>query len=168
MSKLEQLEKLHQLRKEGAITEEEFQKLKAEAMGETDWVQKATDATTEINQKVSQMTSEVKFEDWAMFIHLSLLINFVAPLLGILLPVILWQMKKDQSEFIDEQGQVVVNWILTSLVIGAIGFVLTFILIGQLVLFALLFMNVAFPIIGALEAKKGRTWKYPLSIQFIR
>ena len=67
---------------------------------------------------------------WAMFIHLSQFAGYVVPLAGLVVPIILWQMKKDESEFIDENGRMAVNWIMTEFVFLIAGIALTFLIIG--------------------------------------
>jgi uncharacterized protein len=107
-------------------------------------------------------------KQWAFFLHLSLLAGFVVPLAGLVVPIIIWQIKKDEFPEIDVHGKHVVNWLITVLVYGAGGFILSFVIIGIPILIALGVICVAFPIIGAVKANNGEVWKYPLTITFIR
>ena len=101
-----------------------------------------------------------------MFIHLSLLSGFVIPLGGLLVPIILWQLKKDEFPSSNAHGYVVVNWLLSALIYGIVCFILTFIVIGILGYIALAIVAVVFPIIGGIKANDGELWEYPLSIRF--
>lgn len=103
---------------------------------------------------------------WNMFIHLSLLSGFVIPLGGLLVPIILWQLKKDEFPSSNAHGYVVVNWLLSALIYGIVCFILTFIVIGILGYIALAIVAVVFPIIGGIKANDGELWEYPLSIRF--
>jgi uncharacterized protein len=112
--------------------------------------------------------SDNDFRTWAMVLHLSLLAGYtVVPLVGLIAPIVIWQIKKNEMPAIDEHGKIVVNWIISSLIYSAIGFVLMFILIGVPILIALYVLGIVFPIIGAIKANSGIAWKYPLSINFI-
>ena len=105
---------------------------------------------------------------WATFLHLSLLAGLVVPGAGFVLPIILWQIKKDELPGIDAHGKVVVNWLISALIYGVICGMLFFLLIGIPLLCVLALLSLIFPIIGALRANEGVVWKYPLSIRFSR
>ena len=106
--------------------------------------------------------------NWCMFIHLSQFCNYVVPIGGLIVPLILWVMKKDESAIIDLHGKIVLNWIITEFIL-AIGFViLSFIIIGIPLLLALLVLGFVFPILGAVKAQNGETWPYPFSFEFIK
>lgn len=104
---------------------------------------------------------------YAMFIHLSQLAGSIIPLLGWVLPLVLWQSKKDHSAYIDANGKIVMNWIISSLIYGIIAFILAFIGIGIILLITLGICSLIFIIVGAIKANNGEIWPYPLSIRFI-
>ena len=101
---------------------------------------------------------------WAMFIHFSILAGWVVPLAGLVVPIILWQIKKDELPGIVPHAHIVLNWIVSSLVYAAICFVLMFILIGVLGFMALGIVTIVFAIIGGLKANEGEVWEYPGTI----
>ncbi len=105
---------------------------------------------------------------WAMFVHFSLLAGFIVPILGLALPIIIWQLKKTDFPEIDAHGKVVVNWIISAIIYGIACSLLFYISIGIPVLFVLAAVCVIFPIIGGIKANNGELWKYPLSIQFFK
>ena len=96
----------------------------------------------------------------AMLAHLLGLIGFLGPLL-------IWLLKKDDDQFIDDQGKEALNFQLTLLIGYLIGGVLTLILIGILVVLALGIMHIVFAIMGALKAKEGIAYRYPICIRFL-
>lgn len=106
-------------------------------------------------------------KQYAMFIHLSQLAGMIIPFLGWVLPLILWQTKKDTSPFIDENGKIVMNWIISSLIYGIICFILFFLLVGFFLLIVMGICSLVFIIVGAIKANDGELWTYPLSIRFI-
>jgi uncharacterized Tic20 family protein len=102
-------------------------------------------------------------------LHLSQLLGFtVLPLLGLIAPIIIWQIKKEQYPSIDEHGKTVVNWIISELIYGAIAFVLVFVVIGIPVLAVLGMLGLVFPIIGGIKANNGELWHYPMSINIVK
>jgi uncharacterized protein len=105
---------------------------------------------------------------WAMFLHLSSLAGCIIPLAGFIAPIVIWQIKKDESPMIDEHGKIVVNWIISSVIYGCICLLLSFLLIGIPLLFVLALLSLIFPIIGGVKANNGELWKYPLTIQFLK
>lgn len=147
---IERLEKLQDLRDKGIITEEEFQAERAKAIQAS---------------KTASDDDEDKDNNFGVILHLSQFAGWVVPLLGFLLPIILWQSRKD-SEIIDQHGRVVTNWLLSSIIYFAVSFVLTPFVIGFFMLFALVLCNIIFVVIGAVKAGSGVAWKYPLSIPF--
>ena len=105
---------------------------------------------------------------WAMFCHLAGLGGFVplAPIFGsIIAPLIVWQIKKDQFAFVDEQGKEAVNFQI-SILIYAIVAALT--CIGLALLPAVYVFDVVFLLIAAVKANNGEHYRYPLTIRFIK
>jgi uncharacterized Tic20 family protein len=62
----------------------------------------------------------------------------------------------------------IVNWLISCLIYGAVSLVLCLVLIGFLGFIALFVMGVAFPIIGGIKANNGELWEYPLTIKFLK
>lgn len=123
------------------------------------------------NQESQAMLAEARDREarlWAMILHLSVLAGFVVPLAGLIAPIVIWQLKKGDLPEIDVHGKIVVNWIISAIIYGAVSYVLTFVLIGFLLLIALAVLAVIFPILGAIKAYNGEIWRYPLSIQFLK
>jgi uncharacterized Tic20 family protein len=101
---------------------------------------------------------------WAMFIHFSILAGWLVPLGGLVVPILLWQLKKDELPGIEPHAHIVVNWILSSLVYAVICFILSFVLIGVLGFVVLGLVTIAFAIIGGVRANEGVVWEYPGTI----
>jgi uncharacterized Tic20 family protein len=105
---------------------------------------------------------------WAMFVHLSRLAAFVLPVAGLAVPIVIWQLKKDDLPEIDGHGMIVVNWMISAIIYGFVSFLLVFALIGVPLLIALSALSILFPIIGGIKAGNGEVWRYPLSIPFLK
>ncbi len=151
----DEIEKLNQLRQSGALTEEEYQSAKAAQLRQGEGV-----AT---NPVVGKPLDE---KTWAALLHLSQFCGFILPLAGLVVPIILWQIKKDESAVIDRNGRIIANWLVTALLAGVVFWALCFVLIGIPLLFILALLCVVFPIFGAVKASNGEVWPYPLSYRF--
>lgn len=99
---------------------------------------------------------------WATLIHIGgILIGFISPLIGYLV-------LKDRSAFVREHSRQALNFQITMAIAYVVGWVLTIVLIGFLVVMAVWVVNIVFSIIAAIAANKGELYKYPLTIQFIK
>lgn len=105
-------------------------------------------------------------KQWAMFVHLSQFLGFLLPVAGLVAPIVIWQMKKKDSPYIDVHGKLVANWIISAVIYSIACILLAFIVIGIPLLLALVLLNIIFPIMGGIKANNGETWAYPLAITF--
>ena len=158
MSIADELDRLNALREKGALSEEEFEQAKASALATT------PSAGQRLDQAVTNLTTNEN--SWAMLIHLTQFCGYVVPVAGWLVPLVLWLMKKDESEYIDAQSKIVMNWMLTELIYTFVCFLLMLVVIGAILFIPLAIIAVVFPIIGAVKANSGELWPYPLSIRF--
>ena len=117
-------------------------------------------------QQAPASVSEIN--QWAMFVHLSLYCGFIIPLAGLIVPIVLWQMKKDIWPLIDQHGKNVVNWIISVVIYSIVCFILTFVVIGAFGFIALAIVALIFPLIGGLKANNGELWSYPLSLKILK
>ncbi len=121
---------------------------------------------------------------WGMFCHLSALSGFIGvPFGAILGPLIVWLIKKDSSQFVDQQGKSSLNFQISILLYGIIPFLvalgglgafadqfflaIVFVPIAALLVIALVVFETVQVIIASIAARDGRTHIYPLSIKFI-
>ncbi|MDR1484181.1 MAG: DUF4870 domain-containing protein [Planctomycetaceae bacterium] len=110
----------------------------------------------------------MKPNTYCMLLHLSQLLNFVIPLAGIIVPVVLWAINKDKDSMVDQHGKIVVNWILSLVIYCAVSAILFIVIVGFVLLIVLSILAIIFPIIGGIKANDGIEWKYPLSIPFFK
>ena len=90
------------------------------------------------------------------------------PLAGLIAPILIWQIKKDELPEIDVHGKIVVNWIISEILYGVLCVILLFVVVGLPLLVALGVLAVVFPIIGGIKANNGEVWRYPMSITFFQ
>jgi uncharacterized Tic20 family protein len=128
---------------------------------------------------------------FCMLMHLSQFASSVFPLAGIIMPIVMWQQFKKDSSVIHENGKQIMNFMLTTFLVGivftlgivavvmtlftnastdqsqaafsAMGIVTILIFAGG---FSIAY--VVFIILAAIKAYNGQLGKYPLTIRFIR
>jgi uncharacterized Tic20 family protein len=101
----------------------------------------------------------------AAMTHLSGLSGYIIPFGGVLVPIIIWIVKKDSLLISAIARQAVILNIAVFVAIGVTAILwLTIILIPVVVLFwcALGLAAIALPIIGAVKANGGLYYKYPV------
>ncbi len=155
-----EIEKLQKLKQDGTISEEEFEQAKKKLL------EKPTTVWDNVNKAASDVSKDVN--TWSMFIHLSQFCGYIIPLAGLVVPIVLWQLKKNESEIIDRHGKIVTNWIISEIIYGFVSALLVALVIGIPMLIALGVMAIVFPIIGGIKANNGEVWPYPLSIKFFK
>lgn len=153
MNLADELQKLNELRQSGALSEQEFQKAKENLLEQN---------------RPAQPVCGVDSNTWGVIMHLSQFCAYLLPLAGIVVPLILWQVKKNESAIIDRHGKIVMNWVLTELILAFIFVMLIFVVIGIPLLVVLGILGVVFPIIGAIKAANGEVWPYPCSFRFFK
>ena len=132
----------------------------------------------------------------AALLHLSAFAKYLIPFAGIVVPLIIWQTKKHQSQYVDENGKSVVNFhlsilaysIVIAIVVGIffIGSIVNYIeienaggdvipidlitvgIIGASVLGIWTIAEFVLVILGTVRANEGTVYKYPLTINFIK
>ena len=117
---------------------------------------------------MNTIPTEQQARTWAMFLHLSQLAGFALPLAGLVVPILIWQLKKAELPELDVHGKIVVNWILSALIYAVVCVILIFLLVGLPLLLILGVLAIVFPIVGGIKANNGEAWKYPLSISFFK
>lgn len=106
--------------------------------------------------------------NWAMLCHLSGFAGFFFPFGGIIGPLICWLSRKDESEWVNENGKSSMNFQLSVLLYVILAIPLIFILIGIPIIIFIGTLKVICIIIASVKAAKGERFKYPLSIPFIQ
>ena len=118
--------------------------------------------------QMALQTSEEK--QMGLFLHLSQLANVILFPVGIIAPILIWQLNKDKMPSLDAHGKMVANWMISSIIYAFVSIILIFVFfIGLIPLVGLMIAGIAFPIIGAVKANSnGELWEYPLTIKFLK
>jgi len=159
----DEIERLAMLRNSGALTEAEFQQAKLKLLSGSSpepqaFVQQPNGTAS--SDQICGLPPKI----WLSLMHVSQLLTWTA--VGVVAPIIMWILSKDQSREANRHGLVILNWMLSSLVYAIISGLACFILIGIPMLAVLFALNIIFPIVGALKASNGTFWRYPFTINF--
>lgn len=104
---------------------------------------------------------------YGMLCHLLSFCGYVVPLGHVIGPLAIWLTKKEESEFVDEQGRESLNFQISMLIYFAVAVVLCFLLIGFLFLPVLAIFHIVVVIIASIRANEGESYRYPLCIRFL-
>jgi uncharacterized Tic20 family protein len=160
----DELQKLQQLHQSGALTDDEFARAKEKLLGGSTAIQEVPGLFGEtVPAALEQQTRQ-----WAFFLHISQLAGYAVPLAGLVAPIVIWQLKKNELPGLDVHGKIVVNWILSEIIYFIVSALLVVVVIGIPLLIAVGVCGIVFAILGAIKANNGEVWKYPLSITFLK
>ena len=122
----------------------------------------------------------------AFLLHLSAFFGYIFPFGAIVGPLVIWELNKRKSEFMDQNGKEAINfnlsYLLYTMILGlsVVPFILRIALedfqhldlfgivsVGSLV-GILAVVKFVLIIVAALKANRGEVYKYPLTIKFIK
>jgi uncharacterized Tic20 family protein len=97
--------------------------------------------------------------------HLTGLAGYIIPFGGVLVPIVIWIVKKDSPVISSIAKQaILLNVVVFLLAAVSIALIITIVLIPILIVFwcALGIAAIALPIVGAIKANQGTYYKYPV------
>jgi uncharacterized Tic20 family protein len=107
--------------------------------------------------------------NWGMIGHLSALAAFIAPFLGgVLGPLIVYLVKRDQSAFAADAAREALNFNITVAIGYAICGLLAIVFIGIPLLIALWIAWLVLVIVAGVRASEGIQYRYPATIRFVK
>ncbi len=128
------------------------------------------DLPDEVQGETGAAQEGLKSEEktWGMIAHLSALSGWVGiPLGGILGPLVVYFVKKDESPYVRDHAKEAMNFGISMAIYAVVAALLIFVVIGLLLLPAVIVVSIVLNILAALKANEGRTYKYPFTIRFI-
>lgn len=84
------------------------------------------------------------------------------------IPGLIFYLVKKDDPYVQDQSKEALNWSITAIIGYIAGFILTFIVIGILVLFVVGICHLVFCIMGAIGASNGKTFRVPFAIRLIK
>jgi uncharacterized Tic20 family protein len=103
---------------------------------------------------------------WGMLCHLAALAGNIIPFGGIIGPLVIWLIKKDEYPFVNDQGKESLNFQITMLIIFLACIPLCFVLIGIPLIIAAGIYSLVMVIIATVRSNDGQAYRYPFRIQF--
>lgn len=115
------------------------------------------------------MDSELSKDErmWGMLCHLGALAGFAFPLGNIIVPLVIWMIKKEEMPFVADQGKESLNFQITIAIVMAVCFLLSFVVIGLLLLPIVGIGALILVIIAATKANNGEQYRYPWAIRML-
>lgn len=92
-------------------------------------------------------------------------------------PLVIWLLKKDDSEFVDANGKAVLNFTILATIAYVVLLVLTvgvgivldvFFIVGTLLIAALGIAVLVFYVLGSIKSYGGEVYDYPVNFAFIK
>ena len=107
-------------------------------------------------------------KNWAGACHIAAFAGLVIPLGGLLGPLLIWWLKKDESAFVRQQGIEAINFRLTVYFYWIICWCLSLFMIGFFLMPLVVIFDVLFTVIAAMRTLDGKAYRYPLTLRLIR
>ena len=105
---------------------------------------------------------------WGMLAHLSAFSGFFVPLGGVIGPLVVWLIKRDQSPFVADQGKESLNFNISVLLAAIVCGLLVFVFIGILLGVALFIFWLTMTIIAGIKASEGVRYRYPVTLRLVK
>jgi len=151
MGKYEDLSKLEELWRRGAISEQEFRSEKERILNS--------------GYPAKEEIGGMAINTYLLLMHLSQFAGFIVPGLGFVTPIVLWLINKE-NPVVDQHGKNIANFMLSMFIYAIISAILIIVLIGIPMLIAIGIIEIVFIIMATVKAANGQYWKYPLTITF--
>jgi hypothetical protein len=119
------------------------------------------------NNPVEGTLSEEQENNWAMWAHISTFLSMLVPLGNFIGPIIVWQLKKNESEFVADQAKEALNFQISLMIYMLISAVLIFVVIGIFLLIGLAIFSLIMVIVAGVKANQGEYYRYPMCLRFI-
>lgn len=102
--------------------------------------------------------------------NLALLTHLSGILFGFLMPLIMWLIHKDNAAktYLTTEAKEALNFQLTILIGYVVCWILSFVLIGLILLPLLWLLNLVFCILAAVQVSNTGSYRYPLVLRLIK
>jgi len=107
-------------------------------------------------------------KQWALASHLGTLIGYVVPFGNIIVPLVIYLSKKDESEVIADQARESLNFQITCTIFIIISVIMLLVLIGFVLLPVAILFQLIFVVLAAIVVDKNKLYRYPISIRLVQ
>lgn len=102
---------------------------------------------------------------WAMVAHVSGVVS--SAIVPIVVPLIIYLAKKDESEFVADQAKEALNFHITVALAACVVYLSFLCFIGPFILPLLFLASLVFAIVGSIKAYDGQRYRYPFTLRVI-
>ena len=124
------------------------------------------DDKQEVKQEVKQESRQER--TWAMLCHLGAFAGFVFPFGNIIVPLVIWLIKKEEFPLADDQGKESLNFQISVTICYFVAGILSLIFIGLVLLVGLVIFSVIMVIKASVKVNDGEKFHYPLCLRLIK
>ena len=118
---------------------------------------------------MERIVTDPEEKQWGMFTHLAAFVGLLGiPFGNVIGPLIIYLIKKDEFEFVNDQGKEVLNFQITWSIIFIISAILILVGIGILMLIGFGIAWLVLVIVGTVAANNGQYYRYPFTIKFLQ
>jgi hypothetical protein len=100
--------------------------------------------------------------------NMAMLAHLLGIFTSVIVPLIIWLLKKEESKFVEDQAREALNMQLTLLIVYVACSVLWCLVFPIFVLAAAFVYAVVFGIIAAIRASEGELFRYPITLRLVK
>ena len=105
---------------------------------------------------------------WGMLAHLSALLGYlILPFGNIIAPLVVWLVKKDQSQFVGDQAKESLNFQISCTIYMVVALISLMLLVGFILVPLVYAFGLILTLIGTVKANNGEAYRYPFTIRLI-
>lgn len=103
---------------------------------------------------------------WGMLMWATTYVGFFT-VIGFLIPIVMWVVKKDGSDYLDRMGKEIGNFLISYTVYGVVATASMIVLIGFLLVPILAVLFIIFLIVGTIKATESEVYRIPLIFRLL-
>lgn len=113
--------------------------------------------------------ASVDERSYALWMHLSLLAHLVISVFAIAIPIIMWQVKKEESSFLDDHGREALNFQITLVIytICLVPIAVCTLGVGAVLILGIYILAIIGMIQASTAANRGEFYRYPMTMRFV-
>jgi uncharacterized Tic20 family protein len=111
--------------------------------------------------------SEDQENNWGMWAHISTFCSMIVPLGNFIGPFVVWQLKKNESEFVADQAKEALNFQISLFIYMMISAILILVVIGIFLILGLMLFGFIMVIVAGVKANQGEFYRYPMCLRLI-
>jgi uncharacterized protein len=120
------------------------------------------------NQATGAVAMDQEVRNAAVAAHLSTFAGLVVPFGSVIGPLAVWLTRRNRDPFIDQAGREALNFGISIAIYGAVVLAAALLLVGIPLLVVGVVAWVVLASLAAAKASQGQSYRYPLTMRFVR